>query len=142
MSIVDIRDNKASQSNKLKVFMNDCFKDMKPYKVHYRCVKHSVQKLSFNSIIQQSFTNIERIQSSKSITNVMNQLVRSFTQPVSVSIWYWHQDVMAKRTLMGVWKANGRKSHKAISDHQTRGSLIIEAMQRVVIAMQRMHKEL
>ena len=49
---------------------------------------------------------------------------------------------MAKRTLMGVWKANGRKSHKAISDHYTRGSLIIEAMQGVVIAMQRMHIEL
>ena len=49
---------------------------------------------------------------------------------------------MAKRTLMGVWKANGRKSHKAISDHYTRGSLIIESMQGVVIAIQRMHIEL
>ena len=48
----------------------------------------------------------------------MNQLFRSFTQPVSVNIWYWHQDVMAKRTLMEVWKANGSKAYTAKrSDH-------------------------
>ena len=29
----------------------------------------------------------------------------------------WHQDVMAKRTLWGVWKVNGRKSHTAESGH-------------------------
>ena len=25
----------------------------------------------------------------------------------------WHQDVMAKRILWGVWKVNGRKAHTA-----------------------------
>ena len=58
------------------------------------------------------------------------------------SVGSCHQDVVAKRIIMGVWKANGRKSHTAESDHYTRGSLIIEAMQGEVIATQRMHNEL
>ena len=49
---------------------------------------------------------------------------------------------MAKRMLTEVWKANGRKAHKAIDDHYTRGSHTIEAMQEVVISIQRMHNEL
>ena len=48
---------------------------------------------------------------------------------------------MAKRIIMGFGRPNGRKSYNAVNDH-TRGSLIIEAMQGVVIAMQRMHIEL
>ena len=54
----------------------------------------------------------------------------------------WHQDVLAKRMLRWVWKANGRMSHKAASDHWTRESLKIEAMQGVLIAPQPMHIEL
>ena len=49
---------------------------------------------------------------------------------------------MAKRMLTEIWKANERKAHKAVDDHYTRESLIIEAMQGVVIATQRMHAEL
>ena len=41
----------------------------------------------------------------------------------------------------GGWMVNGRKSHTAESDHWTRGSLIIEVMQGVVIATQWMHIE-
>ena len=36
---------------------------------------------------------------------------------VSVSIGSWHQDVMDKRTLWGVWMVNGRKFHIDESDH-------------------------
>ena len=54
----------------------------------------------------------------------------------------WHQDFIAKRMLTEVWKTNGRKAHKAIDDHYTRESHTIETMQRVVIAIQRMHNEL
>ena len=69
-----------------------------------------------------------------SICSLKNKLV--------FSVGSWHQDVVAKRIIMGVWKASGRKSHIPESDHSTRGSLIIEAMQGVVIATQRMHIEL
>ena len=96
-----------------------------------------------SSILQfQASSNLSqqrRIQSSKNNHVRHESTILKPTQPVSICILYWHQDVMAKRTLMGVWKANGRKSHKAISDHQTTGSLIIKAMQGVVIAMQWMH---
>ena len=54
----------------------------------------------------------------------------------------WHQDVLAKRTLWEFWMVNVRKSHKAESDHWIRRSLIIKAMQGVVIAIKRMHIEL
>ena len=63
-----------------------------------------------------------RIQSSKNKHERHESTVSKPTQPVSVNIWYWHQDVMAQRTLMGVWKANGRKSHNTISDHDKRKS--------------------
>ena len=49
---------------------------------------------------------------------------------------------MAKRMLTEVWKAKGRKAHKAVDDHSTRESLTIESMQGVVIVIQPMHNEL
>ena len=57
------------------------------------------------------FTPQKGFQSSKHKHEHNESTVSKPTQPVSVSIWYWHQDVMAKRTLMEVWKANGRKSY-------------------------------
>ena len=70
-----------------------------------------------SSILQyqasSKFSQHSRIQSSKNKHERHESTILKSTQPVSVSIWYWHQDVMAKRTLMGVWKANGRKAYTA-----------------------------
>ena len=96
--------------------MNDCFKDMN--RTRFKGVL-SIQCRS--SILQfqasSKFSQHRRIQSSKNKHERHESTILKPTQAVSVSIWYWHQDVMAKRTLMDVWKANERKSHKAISDH-------------------------
>ena len=110
--------------------------------VKFKHVKYPTQQFYPSPKHPISFIVIARIQSSENKHKRHVSTVLKFTQPVSVSIWFWHHDFSDKRTLMQVSKANGRKSHTAKSDHQTRGSLIIEAMQGVVIAMQMMHIEL
>ena len=66
-----------------------------------------------SSILQyqasSKFSQHRRIQSSKNKHECHESTVSKSTQPVSVSIWYWHQDLMAKRIIMGVWKAKWKK---------------------------------
>ena len=66
-----------------------------------------------SSILQyqasNKFSQHRRIQSSKNKHERHESTVSKSTQPVSVSIWYWHQDVMAKRIIIGVWKAKWKK---------------------------------
>ena len=127
--------NQGSQSNK-RLLAGHAFETQN------RIVKYPTQKFYPSPKHPISFIAIARIQSSENKHKRHVSTVSKFTQPMSVSIWFWHHDFSAKRTLMEVWKANGRKSYIAKSDHQTRGSLIIVVMQGVAIAMQMMHIEL
>ena len=49
---------------------------------------------------------------------------------------------MAKRIMMGVWKVKKKGSNSGEGNHKTRGSLVVDTVRGVVIAMQRMHTKL
>ena len=77
-------------------------------------IKNVLSIMCRSSILQfQASRNFSqhrvRIQSSNNKHERHESTVSKPTQSVSVSIWYWHQDVMAKRTLMGVWKGQWKK---------------------------------
>ena len=56
--------------------------------------------------------------------------------------WLWNHDVMAKRTMMEVWKVKKKGSSSGEGNHKTEGSPAVDIVRGVVIAMQRMHIEL
>ena len=89
--------------------MNDALKTWN----HTRFIKGVLSIQCRSSILQyqasSKFSQHRRIQSSKNKYEHHESTVSKSTQPVSVSIWFWHQDVMAKRIIMGVWKAKWKK---------------------------------
>ena len=89
--------------------MNDALKTWN----RTRFIKGDLSIQCRSSILQyrawSKFLQHRRIQSSKNKHERHESTVSKSTQPVSVSIWYWHQDVMAKRIIMGVWKAKWKK---------------------------------
>ena len=42
--------------------------------------------------------------------------------------WLWHHDVMAKRTIMEVWKAKKKGSNGERGNHKTRGSPVVDTL--------------
>ena len=49
---------------------------------------------------------------------------------------------MAKIIMMGVWKVKNKGSNSGKGDHKTRGSIVVNTVRGIVIAIQRMHIEL
>ena len=69
-----------------------------------QCRSSILQYQTSSKILQH-----RRIQSSKNKHEHHESTVSKSTQPVSVSIWFWHQDIMAKRIIMGLWKDKWNK---------------------------------
>ena len=56
--------------------------------------------------------------------------------------WLLAPKVMAKRIMMGVWKVKNKGSNSEKGNHKTEGSLVVDTIRGLVIAIQRMHIEL
>ena len=97
---------------------------MNQYYKTINCAKYIRDDLSFknNNIIilfiklsSQLLLGSSQVTHNMHMRESLNYLCTQNKQAFRVGPW--QQDVMAKRTLWGVWKVNGRKSHTAESGH-------------------------
>jgi hypothetical protein len=71
---------------------------------------------------------IAKLKSSVLIHLFHKSIVSKSTQLVQVRKWLWHHDVMAKRTMMEVWKVKKKGSNSGEGNHKTRGSPVVDTV--------------
>ena len=55
-------------------------------------------------------------------------IILKSTQLMHVRLKFWHQEVMAKRIMMGVWKVKKKGSNNGEGNHKTRGRPVVDTV--------------
>ena len=111
--------------------MNKCVGDMEPY-IRFRKKNCKLCLQCKASIIIQSIQLVihENSQAQVKCPNPSPSQINYF-EVYSTSAskkWLWHQNIMAKRTMMEVWKVKKKGSNSGEGNHKIEGSPVVDTV--------------